>query len=391
MRNKENCLGIKRVHSVKTAVYAFGSCKLAENELCFSFLLGGIMSKGLYWDIDEILPFQRNFNFINGSRSIGKSYTTQKFLIKKAVTKHLQFVYLVRTQDEKSEGVFAEAFTKVLQNEFPDLSIEFTKENMILTRKGVGTTGEDEKEIIGYCFALSEAIKIKKRSFPNVKYMLFDEYMLEEKHSRSYVNGWNEPDLLLSIYDTIDRNNDKVVVFLLGNNTSFYNPYHMHPAFNIPYIQKGEIWKSENILFQWATESTGMRQLKDKTRFNRMTEKSEYGRYANKGDYVGDNNDFIQSRSGFERYMFSFVFESRTFGVWVDREHGLIFISDKYDPTGKMNFALTLDDHKENTLLTKDKHNSLLQWLGKNFKLGNVRYESPEIKKRCENAIRLIL
>ena len=50
-----------------------------------------------YWDIGEILAYQRNFNFINGERSIGKSYTTLKFMIKKAIQTGCEFVYIVST------------------------------------------------------------------------------------------------------------------------------------------------------------------------------------------------------------------------------------------------------------------------------------------------------
>jgi hypothetical protein len=80
-----------------------------------------------------------------------------------------------------------------------------------------------------------------------------------------------------------------------------------------------------------------------------------------------------------------------TFGVWLDRNQGVAYISDKVDPSCRIKFALTIDDHKENTMLTKDKRNSLLQWLAKNFKLGNVRYETMKIKKLTESAIALIL
>ena len=60
---------------------------------------------GKYWDINKILCFNRCFNLINGERSIGKSYTTQKFFIKRAIEKGQEFVYIVRTQDEKKKGI----------------------------------------------------------------------------------------------------------------------------------------------------------------------------------------------------------------------------------------------------------------------------------------------
>lgn len=341
-----------------------------------------------YWDINKILPYNRCFNLINGERSIGKSYTTQKFFIKRARERGEEFVYLVRTQDEKKKGILLQSFQKVLNNEYKDVEIDGNTEEM--WEKYEDETGE-HKRILGYCIALTECVKVKKRSFPNVKYLLFDEYMLEEKQSISYVNGWKEPDLFLSIYHTIDREQDKVVCFLLGNNTSFYNPYHLHRAFNIPNVKKGDIWYSENVLFQWATGTAELQDDKNKSKFLKMISETQYGQYAVKGDYVDDNTEFIQKRSDKAIHQMSFTYYGETYGVWHDCELGILFISNKYDPYNRLHYAFTIDDHDETTLLTKDKNSTMLKWLARNFKLGNVRFESMEIKKKSQEAIIQIL
>ena len=344
------------------------------------------MSK--YWDINYILPFNRCFNFINGERSIGKSYTTQKFIIKRALERGQEFVYIVRTQDEKKKKILETAFEKVTQKVFGNIDFNYSTEEM--WQEYENEDGLKEHKTLGYCIALTEYIKIKKRSFPNVKYIMFDEYMLEENQVISYVNGWNEPDLFLSIYHTIDRESDRVICFLLGNNTSFYNPYHMHKAFNIPHINKGQIWHSENVLFQWATSTAELKKEKAKSKFVKMIESTKYGDFSVNGQYVDDNTEFVEKRPANTLHNFSFSDNNETYGVWCSKEKGKIYVSDKYDPSCKLNFAFNLNDHKENTLLTKDKNNTLLKWFAKNFKMGNVKFETMEIKKKTEEAIMLI-
>lgn len=349
-----------------------------------------IKSKSIYWDIRTLLPYQRNFNFINAERSVGKTYSTQKFLIKSAKEKFREFIYLVRTQDEKKSGVFEESFKKVIAKEFPNDTFRFTKDEMFLVK--LDEDGEMETEILlGYCIALSEAVKVKRKSYPLVFYIMLDEYMLEGKHQSQYVNGWNEPDLLLSIYHTVDREEDRVMCFLLGNNTSFYNPYHMHKAFNIPMIEKGSIWKSENVLFAWVTSSQALKEQKSKSKFLRMIEPTNYGKYAKEGDYVDDNVNFIQKMTTTARYSMTFEYEGNSFGVYNDLRNGAIYVSDKVDPSCKLIYALTVEDHKENTLLTKSNQVTQLRWLAHNFKLGNVRFVSMEVKVKCEKAIALLL
>lgn len=345
------------------------------------------MSK--YWDIHKILPYNRCFNFINAERSVGKTYTAQKFILGRWFKRGDEFIYIVRTQDEKKKGILGSAFEKVLANEFADKTVECTTEDMFLTFKD--DADNTVKEQMGYCIALSEALKIKKRSFPRVKYILFDEYMLEDTQSKSYVNGWNEPDLFLSIYHTVDREQDRVICFFLGNNTSFYNPYHLHDAFRIPNVVKGAIWCSENVLFQWATASEMLKEDKAKSKFLRMIENSKYGQYASKGDYIYDNTEFIGTPDSNALHIFSFIIDGNTYGVWSSKADDFVYITSKYDPSCRVVFVRNLADHNDKTTLTKDKKNPMLVWLGRNFKTGNLRFENMEVKKRSEEFIVSIL
>lgn len=135
---------------------------------------------GKYWDIRKYPPYQRCFNFINSERSIGKTYTTQGFFLEQAIKKAREFVYIVRTQDEQKKGVFGKAFEKVVRNEFKEYNFEFTKTECFLVIEN--ENGDVvEKTPLGYCIALSEATKNKKINYPNVKWLMFDEYIVDEK------------------------------------------------------------------------------------------------------------------------------------------------------------------------------------------------------------------
>jgi hypothetical protein len=337
---------------------------------------------GKHWNIYEILPYQRNFNLINGVRSIGKTYTAQMYVLDKCIEKGYEFVYVVRTQDQKKHGILEDAFKKVTVNEFKEFIFDYDIENMYMPDSG---------KILGYCIALSETIKVKLRSFPKVKYLIFDEYMLEEKQSLNYVNGWKEPDLLLNLYHTIDREEDRVICFLLGNNTKFHNPYHLHPAFNIPPVKPGNIWTSENVLFQYAVESEGLEKQKSKSKFLRMLENTEYGTYAKDGEYVGDNYNFIEKIEETAHYDMTLEYNKKSFGVYSDPRKGLIYISDKVDPSCRLSYALTIEDHKENTMLTHSRQYTQLRWLSDNYKRGNVRFVSMIVKAFIEPGVAMIL
>lgn len=345
---------------------------------------GDIMSKinKKYWNPYEILPYQRHFNFINGERSIGKSYSLEMFLIDRFLNRNEQFIYLVRTKDDKKSGAMDKGFSKVLMQQFPELMIECTIEEMIITRED--ETGEEYKSTMGYCIALSESVKIKKNSYPHVYWMMFDEYMLEKKQGAQYVNGWDEPDLLLSIYHTVDREEDRVTLFALGNNTSFYNPYHLHKAFNIPFIERGGLWYSENVLFQWAVATGELVEEKNKCKFLKMISDTKYGTYAKDGNYIDDNASFLMELDNSFKNTAILYYKKKAYGVWANGD--FILISDKYDPSNKRKLALTTEDHFEETVIAK-RGNIFIDWIIKFYKLGQLRYSSMEIKAQIEEGV----
>lgn len=339
-----------------------------------------------YWDIRHILPYQRNFNFINGPRSIGKTYGCQKYFLQRALEKGEEFVYIVRTKDLINNGAFEAAFRKVVQKEFPEVTLKFTLTECVHEIDG----DKVEKIPIGYCIALSDYVNVKKQSYPNVRWLLFDEYMLEATDTSRYVKGWKEPDILLNIYQSIDRDEDRVVCFLLGNNTSFYNPYHMHPAFSIPNVKPGGIWYSDNVLFEWAQASEQLKGDKAATKFGKMISNTSYNKYANEGQYMDDNYSFIAPRPKSARCYYTIVYCGNTFGVWADVKQGLVYIDQKTDPSNALIYALTTDDHRENTMISRGNI-TLLKWLSKQYKIGNVRYVNMTVKTLADPGIKLIL
>lgn len=338
----------------------------------------------MYWDMQIVLSYGKNFNLICSPRKIGKTYTTQMFLIKQAIKKGREFVYVCRTDKELQQGILKKSFAKVITEQFPDYKFKFSKEEMIVKIDNVYTT-------LGYCIPLSMAEEAKKNSYPLVKYMLMDEYTLPKYAENKYVSGWREPDKLLSLYQTIDADRDEVVVFLLGNNYTFYNPYHLHPAFSIPFTEEGKIWCNDNVLFQRPVVSKDLAVKKSKTKFQNMIEGTEYGDHAIDGKYIDDVPEFIEKRTGNCTYICTMSYRGYQVGVWSGMQVGRVYIDDKVQESCPLIYALTTEDHKENTMLTRNKNNAVLKWLSRNFKLGNVRFSSQEVKTRFEKGIYLIL
>lgn len=343
---------------------------------------------GKYFNPKKYLPYQRNFIFINSERSIGKTYSTEGFLLERAIQRGEEFVYLVRTKDEKKGGALYKAFEKVMIREFPDYEFDCSTEQVTLVNEN--EEGKD-RVILGHCIALTEATQTKKLNLPNVKWMIFDEYILDEQGKSSYINGWREPELLLKIYHTIDREEDRVVVFLLANAIKFYNPYHMHQAFKIPHTKRGEIWKNENVLYHWTEATSELKAEKSKCRFLKMIGDTDYGTYALSGEFVNDSDTLIAPRPPEAKHLFVIEYDGSKYGVWRCLEIGTLYLDFKFDPSCNLIYALTLTDHNERSRLIKKGEATPLRFLAKWFRDGRVRYVSQEVKNKLEDGMRLIL
>ena len=338
-----------------------------------------------YWNLSHVLSFQRHFNFINSSRKNGKTYTYQGYIIKRAKENNEQFMYHVRTEKQIQAGAFEKAFEKVLKEQYPNLIIKFDKTEAWLC----DNDGKRER-VVGFCRSLGGTTKMKIESFPNVRWGMFDEYMLLPQNFREYVTGWNEPNLLLNQYDTIDRAENRYILFCFGNNTAFFNPYHMHPAFNIPECKEGEIWTSKNVLFQRAKMSDELKKEIEESDFGLMVEGTKYGDYAIQGEYIGDEPDFIAERPNKCVFVFSFRYDDELYGVWHEPKTGRLFVSQKLNKQKLPIFAVDTPFVRQGEIRARREH-STMKWFGKRLNASLVYYETMEIKMKTIEAFRKVI
>lgn len=335
-----------------------------------------------HFTLNHILPYQRAFNFVNAIRSIGKTYGSYYYFIKDWKENGNEFVAICRTQEEKKQGYLQKAVQKVLLNEFPEMYNATDEKDKPLLKYNSDQFTYDGV-VVGRCIALSEAVKIKKNAYPLVKWMFFDEYAIEEDNQAArYINGWNEPDLLLSIYHTIDREEDRVICFCMANNISAYNPYHLHPAFKIPYTDPGKTYKSKNVFFENAVPSEELKAEKTKSRFLEMIEGTTYGDMATGGKYIYDSDALVMDMPLDQCIPFcTLIYNGKKYGLWRSKQNTNLLVSDKINPTIPSKYALTQTDMTEDTQLAQ-RHFGKLGYFSTVFKMGYVRFSSMEVKKR---------
>lgn len=327
----------------------------------------------MWYDIGQTLTYNCLFNFIIGSRGCGKTYSAKKRAVKLFLEKGHQFVYLRRYQDELNETAESYFNDIILNNEFPDTAIEYRNGQYFIN-----------DQLAGYAMALTKAKDYKSISYPMVYFIIFDEFLIEDNGYARYLK--NEVKQFLNFYMSIDRYRG-CIVFFLANSVSMINPYTLYFDLNLPY--GSDIVRKGDLLLQLVQNEEYIKQRKE-TRFGKMIAGTEFEEYAIENKFVSDSKTFIMKKTEKAQYFFTFKYEGEKFGVWVDHDIGKMFVSPDVDPSCKIVYSVTVEDHNPNTLLLNRINKSpFFRPFIENYKLGNVYFENQKVKNIVYDVIKL--
>ena len=327
----------------------------------------------MWYDIGQTLTYNCLFNFIIGSRGCGKTYSAKKRAVKLFLDKGYQFVYLRRYKEELDETAESYFNDIILNNEFPDTVIEYRSGQYFIN-----------DQLAGYAMALTKAKDYKSISYPLVYFIIFDEFLIEDNGYTRYLK--NEVKQFLNFYMSIDRYRG-CIVFFLANSVSMINPYTLYFNLNLPY--GSNIVRKNDILLQLVQNEEYIKQRKQ-TRFGKLIAGTEFEEYAIENKFTSDSKTFIMKKTEKAQYYFTFIYEGENFGVWIDYDAGKMFVSQDVDPSCRIVFSLTVEDHSPNTLLLNQINKSpFFKPFLENYKMGNVYFENQKVKNIVYDVIKM--
>lgn len=349
----------------------------------------------VYWDINRTLTHNVLINLIVGNRGGGKSYGAKKRAIENFIKKKEQFGYIRRYKDDLKKPM--EQFFEDIRWEFPDYEFKTESDKFYIRLKPADEKQKWTKEdIAGYGFVLSTANNKKSISYPFITMLIFDEFLIEKGNQRYLTN---EPEKLLNLYETVARpgtDHPRVILFMLANAITVTNPYFLYWGLRMPTKadKNGKyIWKHKTrpILVE-DVRNEGFIDRKKNTEFGKLIEGTNYADYSIENKFLLDDDTFIEKKSSKARYYFTFIYKDKQFGVWADFNEGKMWVSEDIDPSYSLVYALTIKDHKPNTMLYKAKQGKIhLKNFVENYKIGNVYFENMNIKNMCYEVISMVL
>ena len=324
-----------------------------------------------YYNFDRIYSYNATWNFLVGSRGLGKTYGAKLKAINRFLKRGEQFIYMRRYKEELATS--SKTFFDDIAHNWPDLDFRV---NGWLAECAPVDTRDQKKRLwkkMGYFIPLSRAQSMKSVAFPLVTTIVFDEFILE-KGTTHYLP--NEAEAFQNFYLTVDRWKDKTKVFFLANAVDIMNPYFL--AYNIIPDQVGE-------LFTFGPDNFGLCHFVDakdfaneafQTKFGKFIAETEYADYAVTSEFKNNGKELIESKTPEARYIYTLETKHGTFSVWSSWVSSKWYIQSKR-PKEENLFTLVPEQMDETkTYITFN--DPLLQRLRTAWRQGHTLFDSPK-------------
>ena len=308
---------------------------------------------GRFYDWTKTLSYNADITMVITARGRGKTYGLRKAALDDFLRRGYRFVEVVRYKSELS-GVMSGYFSKLAISGDYD-GYEFKTEG----QKGyVRKEGEKTWDTCCYFVTLSEAQNAKKRTYVNVRKIIFDEALVEPGTYLRYLP--REYQTLTNIVDTVTREvagtpHARPHLYLLSNACDLINPM---------FIQ----WKIDQVPdfgYSWHAGGTVLLHYEDPSEYDyaetkahetlagRMASSTDEGLTAVQNLFNFGADDDIRKKTAAARFWLGLVYRGHKFGIWVDYDDGYYYVTRRIPKGADRVYSLTRADNTANRLIAR--------------------------------------
>lgn len=339
------------------------------------------MSK--FFELNPILSYNKLLNIVVSPRGHGKSFGTLAYVVRKCIAEDVNFVYIRRSEKELAkvkdklfdahfkEGVFQEGSLVVEGGTCSYLDIADTGEVFV-------------KKPIGFLIPLNLSSQFKSSAFPNVKYIIFEEFIEENGRYTT-----NEVEKFISVVETVARAREGVKLILLGNLSTVFNPYFLY--FNVKLDFNTEFTSPRNK--EWVCQyffSEEFARSKSETAWARLIAGTRIGDFILNNANIMDSEDLVGFHSGIKTPLFNLRINNTEMCVLqLDRKGDLSLplyaVKKGYNKNCKLGFNLD-KEYKLGSLNIAKSHRFMCMFREAALE-GEVVFEDAAFKKLLEVSI----
>lgn len=333
-----------------------------------------------YYDGAKLIGYGAPVNIVIGERSEGKTYYFKRRGIRNFLNKGQTWVYCRRYNNTLKAMLDKHDFFGDIKrnNEFPGVEFRVDGRTMQLRQEG-----EKAWHTFGFFTALSQAQTYKGTTDATCSMLVYDEF-INELRTPGYLP--NEPTILMNYWETLDRREDRVKIFMLANAADMVNPFFLE--WGIVLDKPGfRRYRGGMLVVQWD-DNPGFAEHAADSNIGRFTAGTGYDTYARGNVFIGSGSEFCEDKPQGARPVCGLRFKDQLFGVWKDAQTGRYFITRKV-PNGTMLFALTTADHRPNIIML-EQADPFLKALVQHYRFGMLFFDKPATRENFMNALRLL-
>lgn len=337
-----------------------------------------------FYNWEQTLSYDADMTMVIGARGCGKTYGIRKQSIRDYIKHGYRFVEVCRYKNELSlvsDGYFNRLARDPLFTDY-----EFKTDARYAYIRLKEETGKKNWKVIGYFVALTEGQKLKKRTFDNVRRIIFDEAVLDTTNQyHRYLK--NEYIALIDIVDTVSReradtDGTKPRIYLLGNACDISNPYFsIMGVLGTDLNTFGYKWyRNKTFLLHYVDPKEYAQEKLTGTVAGRMAKGTVAETTSVTNAFLANSNEFVKKKPSRARFLFGIVVNGLKYGIWVDYTDGYYHVTDNYPNNANVVYSLTRSDSTIN-YINANRANKVLKSLSELYWMGLFRYETAEIRE----------
>lgn len=308
-----------------------------------------------------------------GNRSTGKTTFFNSYAVKRFLRHNEKFCIIVRTRDELS-GIAYKFFNDIKKLYFP--SSEMNQESRA---HGLYVELYLNGNPCGYAIPLSAANKIKKFShlLNDTALMIFDEFQTEDnKYLPDEVNK------LLSVHTSlareIGRSVKRLPIIMIANQVSLINPYYLRLGISERIKRNTKFLRGSGYVLERNFKSD-IAALQAGSGFNRAFSMTDYFRNLTENVYLNDNQTFIETLSGRNKYICTVIKNGESFSIREYPDKNILYCDTSFDESFKLRIAIdTISQSDDNVL--RNLYPTLLSTFKLYFQSGKFRFKNAACK-----------
>lgn len=323
-----------------------------------------------YYDGAKLVSYNAPISMTCGARSTGKTYYYKRRAIRRWLKQGSTTTYMRRYDEQIKALLRKRSFVSDLlaNGEFPDVEIRQNGRLIEVRKPGA----KNFKPAI-YFTPLSAYENEKSGFDAKTDTLIYDEFI---KESRKVPYLDNEASALMNFWETLDRREDRVRIFMLGNAADLINPFFLEWRITIrPGMPRFTKWQNGNIILEYAETSEAFDVRSRESNIGRVTAGTAYDSYARLNQFADLNNDFIvKDKPSRATHICTFRYMGDSLGVWLDPKEGEYHVTLGAPSDNRPVYAITREDMRPNLVMLK-RSEPMIKTLGRMYRYGYIYFD----------------